>query len=111
MSGMEKIFVSYRKRPDPLWGPPSLLFNKHRNTWVNLTSHFHPVSVLRMRGAVPPVPICHQGVHRDNFISKFTVFSTISCQVCKIITVIVPSPTYVKFMPFGYTAYCDVSRQ
>ena len=30
-----------------------------------LTNHLHLVTRLRMRGAIPPLPICLQGVHRD----------------------------------------------
>jgi hypothetical protein len=57
-------FFSFLKRSDRLWGPLCLLFS---GLWmgfsrglsdrdVNLTTHFHPVSNLRMSGAILPPP-------------------------------------------------------
>jgi hypothetical protein len=40
---------SLSPRPYRLWGPPS-------GRGVKLTTHLHPVSRLRMSGAIPPLP-------------------------------------------------------
>ena len=46
---------------DRLWCPPTLLYSEYRQ-WNGrggkLTTHLHLVSRLRMRGAVPLLPLC-----------------------------------------------------
>jgi hypothetical protein len=51
------------KRPDRLWGPPSLIFNGYRDSppgikgrGVKLTTSLHLVPCLRMGGVIPPLP-------------------------------------------------------
>jgi hypothetical protein len=66
-------------RPDWLWDPPSLLF---KGAWgstsmgvssrcVRLTTYFHLVLMLRIRGSTPPFPPCFHGAHRDSFTFTF----------------------------------------
>jgi hypothetical protein len=60
----ERLFPSH-DAPDCLWGPPSLLFRRHRDK--KLTVDLYLVPRLRMGGTIPPSPTCLHGMHRANF--------------------------------------------
>jgi len=34
---------------------------------MKLTTHLHPAPTLRMSAAIPPLPNCLHGMHKDNF--------------------------------------------
>ena len=64
---MAKRFFNSPKRPDRLWGPPSLLFNGYRGSFpkggggcsgwgLNFTTHLHIFPRFRMTGAIPLLP-------------------------------------------------------
>jgi hypothetical protein len=77
------FFFSSPQRPDRPWGRFSLMSSGQR-VWsdcsVKLTTYLHVMPKLRIRGTVPPLPICLHGVvawylvkHKDNFTSTFYV--------------------------------------
>jgi hypothetical protein len=61
--GNGKLFFPSPKRPNPLWDPPSLLFNSYKGLsawWYGgrggiLTTHLHLVSRFRINGVTPPL--------------------------------------------------------
>jgi len=58
-------FISSPQRPDRLWGPPSILYSAYRELFpsgqsgrgMGLNTHLHLMPRLRIRGAIPPLPI------------------------------------------------------
>ena len=62
--GRYKRFFSSPKRPGQLWDPPSVLFNGYRGSFSQvkqpgrkLPTHLHLVSMLRISGAIPLIPL------------------------------------------------------
>jgi len=60
------VVFSFSKRPGPLWGPPSLVFNGNWGLFTalgesdraaNVTTHFHIVPRLRASGVLPLFPL------------------------------------------------------
>jgi hypothetical protein len=75
--------------PDRLWYSFSLPFNVYWRLFncgqsirgVNLTTHFHVVKRLRIRGVIPPPPHAFTAwcliKHRDNLIFTFSITLTL----------------------------------
>jgi hypothetical protein len=75
-------FFSFPKRPDRLWGPPSLLFNGYRGTFPEVkwpereVNHSSPSSAeIKNEWSYTSAPhICLHGMERESFTNRrFTV--------------------------------------
>jgi hypothetical protein len=69
-----KRSFSYSKRPDWLFGPPTLLpmgttaLSPGAEWWdMKLTTQNHVMPRLRMTGTIPSLPTCLHGVQEGNF--------------------------------------------
>ena len=73
----DKRFFLFSTAPGRLWSPQNLLFNGYRVLFLRrgefstLIIHLQPVLRLRIRGAIPSMPIHLKSVRRDSFAVTF----------------------------------------
>jgi hypothetical protein len=72
--------LSSVKRPDSLWSPLSLLFNRYwgyfpagKQPGLDITIYLHALHRLGMSAAVPLLRLCFRGVHIFTFTFTFTM--------------------------------------
>jgi len=97
--GTDKWLFSAPKLPDRVWGPPSLLFNGYRRSFLgvnsrgaNLTTYLHLVPKLRMNGAIRLISL-HAFIARTGKILPFTIEDIVANRFFILVT---PSIKWIK---------------